>query len=74
MQWYVRMYLNLWCSLLFTAAGIYVVEWPKLDYGTTYKYVLTIKCYDTGNTEASGTFTVNIIENQKPIFVNLESK
>ena len=51
-----------------------MIEWPMLDYGTTSKYDLTIKCYDTGNTEASGTFTVNIIENQKPIFVNLESK
>ena len=60
------------CSV--AAAGIYLIEWPKLDFGLRSQYQLSVKCQDTADNIVFGTFTVNIIENQKPIFLNLDSK
>ncbi|XP_053375293.1 protocadherin Fat 4-like [Mercenaria mercenaria] len=52
-------------------AGIYLIEDPKLDYDATPTYDLTIECMDTYGNTVTGTFWVNVIKNQLPIFTNI---
>ncbi|XP_045159272.2 cadherin-23-like [Mercenaria mercenaria] len=61
-------------STSFSVAGniIYSNANPGFDFSTVSLYTLTIDCTDGEYTD-TGTFTVNIIQNDPPVFLNLQN-
>ncbi|XP_045187476.2 cadherin-23-like [Mercenaria mercenaria] len=61
-------------STSFSVAGnvIYSNANPGFDFSTVSSYALTIDCTD-GQYSDTGTFTVNIIQNVPPVFLNLQN-
>ena len=79
---YIKLYLYK-CTLpsnqtfyyFWTAYGFYVTEYP--DFGTTRTYTLGVTCVENSypNTAtATGSITIQLIENQAPTLTNLDSK
>lgn len=49
--------------------GVYLIDWPQLNYTKTSSYSLSIECED-GRATATGTYTVDVIENNDPTIDN----
>lgn len=54
-----------------TEYGLYLNDWPQLNFDTKSEYLLKIHCYDDEHT-ASNTATVTIEKNSDPVFDNLD--
>lgn len=48
---------------------MYLIDWPQLNYTKTSSYSLSIECED-GRATATGTYTVDVIENNDPTIDN----
>ena len=57
----------------FTEYGLYLNDWPQLNFDTKSEYLLKIHCYDDEHT-ASNTATITIEKNSDPVFDNLDGK
>ncbi|XP_061183358.1 protocadherin Fat 4-like [Saccostrea echinata] len=49
--------------------GVYLIDWPQLNYNTRSSYSLSIQCED-GLATASGTYTVTVNKNNNPTIDN----
>eukprot|EP00105_Crassostrea_gigas_P044974 XP_019929122.1 PREDICTED: protocadherin-3 [Crassostrea gigas] len=49
--------------------GVYLIDWPQLNYTKKSSYSLSIECED-GRATATGTYTVDVIENNDPTIDN----
>nr|XP_034312494.1 protocadherin Fat 3 [Crassostrea gigas] len=49
--------------------GVYLIDWPQLNYTKTSSYSLSIECED-GTATATGTYTVDVIKNNDPTIDN----
>lgn len=56
-----------------TEYGLYLNDWPQLNFDIKSEYLLKIHCYDDEHT-ASNTATVTIVKNSDPVFDNLDGK
>ncbi|KAL4229501.1 hypothetical protein ACF0H5_012541 [Mactra antiquata] len=55
-----------------TSYGVYSDSSPGFSYNTQNQYVLTVECTD-GEFTDTGTFTVYIVQNTPPVFINLQN-
>lgn len=54
---------------LCSAYGVYLIDWPQLNYTKKSSYSLSIECED-GRATATWTYTVDVIENNDPTIDN----